>query len=478
MIVAVGGLVHEANAFAPPSTTDDVVVIPPEKMVRAFAGTSTEVNGFLEVVGDEEVVPLGFAYGNSGGMLDDDTALALCDDLVDRTVAARPDVVLLALHGSMATPGIDDVEGLLLGRLRAQLGEGCVIAATLDWHCSITPEMVDSADLLVGYRTYPHVDQHDRAVLAARLAVRVAHGDLRPVASWVRPPMIIAGPPTSHERSPMREVLAAAAEIAERYPAVVDWSLCPGYARSDVPLAGSHVYVVADTDRVQADDCARELAGLLWGRRAEFLPELTSVDDAVEAALGAAGSDEAAGPLVLADQGDNPGGGASADSAVLLDALVAAGVERAVVGSHWDPDTVAEAGQAGVGGHLDWHGRSATVVHLADGRYTMRSPTHDGVRRDVGTVATVDVDDVRVVLTSTRVQNEDLEFLVMAGVDVTTAAVVVVKSNAHFRAAFGPIASGIIDVDTPGLSTPYLGRLPFQRISRPVFPLDDFEWHP
>ena len=157
---------------------------------------------------------------------------------------------------------------------------------------------------------------------------------------------------------------------------------------------------------------------------------------------------------------------------------MAADVDRAVVCSLWDPAAVGEASRTGLGGYLDWHGRRARVVQLADGRYTMHSPTHDGVERSVGAVATLAVDGIRVILTSTRVQNEDLDFLAMAGVDPGSAAVLVVKSNAHFRAAFGPIASRIVDVDTPGLSTPHLDRLPFERIGRPVFPLDVFEWSP
>jgi len=65
------------------------------------------------------------------------------------------------------------------------------------------------------------------------------------------------------------------------------------------------------------------------------------------------------------------------------------------------------------------------------------------------------------------------------GVDVTTTGVVTVKSNAHFRAAFEPIAAAILDVDTPGISTPHLARLPYRRITRPVFPIDaDAAWPP
>jgi len=47
-----------------------------------------------------------------------------------------------------------------------------------------------------------------------------------------------------------------------------------------------------------------------------------------------------------------------------------------------------------------------------------------------------------------------------------------VKSTIHYRAAFEPIAHEIIEVDAPGLSSSNLGRFDFQRIRRPIFPLD------
>lgn len=477
MRVAIGGLVHESNAFAPPSTQDDLIDIAPAKMAKAFAGTSTEIAGFVDVAdGCADLEYLGFVYGESGGFLDDECVIGLCDRLVERAVAVAPDVVLLALHGSMASPAIDDVEGRLLGELRDVLGDDVTIAATLDWHCSITPAMVAATDLLVGYRTYPHVDQRPRARRAAELALGAQRGEIAPKVAWRHPPMIIAGPATAHENEPMRSILADAARLAEAVPGALDWSLCPGFARSDVPLAGAHVYTAVNGDADAAGELAGRLAALLWERRDEFLPTLATADDAlatVEAAAPRPGQ-----PIVLSDQGDNPGGGAAADSTVLLDALLAGSIDGAVVCSLFAPEAVTAAHAAGVGATIDIHGRSAVVEHVADGRYTMRSPTHDGVRRNVGDTATVRIGGIRAVLTTTRVQNEDLQFLEMAGIDVSSATVLAVKSNAHFRAAFGPIAVEIIDVDTPGLSTPLLHRLPFRRIDRPTFPLDDPDWSP
>lgn len=478
MRIAVGGLLQESNAFAAPSTRADFVEIEPDRMLRAFRDTSTEIAGFVDAATavDADIVPLGFVYGESAGPIDDETAIGFVDRLVERVASCGADVVLLALHGSMTAVGIDDVDGLLLAEIRAAVGADVVIAATLDWHCSITPAMVDAADLLAAYRTYPHIDQRPRARHAAEQAIAAHLGMIRPVAAARHPPMIIAGPSTAHENEPMRSILEEASAIAARVDGVIDWSICPGFARSDVPLAGVHVYVATDDDHDAASRLASDLSLLVWERRSEFLPRLLGVEEALRRLV--ADPPVPGHPVVVSDQGDNPGGGAAADSTVLLDALLAAGVRGAVVCALTAPDAVATAHRVGVGGTIAVDGRTGTVEHLADGRYTMRSPTHDGVRRDVGPTATVAFGSVRAVLTSSRVQNEDLEFLRMAGVDPAAAAVLVVKSNAHFRAAFAPIAADILDVDTPGLSTPHLERLPYRRIDRPVFPLDDPQWRP
>lgn len=482
MRVAIGGLNQESNAFTTThSTRADFVEIPPEKIVRAFAGTSNEIAAFLQTSTDHgaDPVPVGFAFAETGGLADAATAEALVDELVERAVDAEPEVVLLALHGSMAAVGIDDVEGLLLEHLRAALGRQVVIGATLDWHCTITPAMVTHADLLVGYRTYPHIDQFGRAARLAELAFAARAGHIRPTGAGAHPPLIVAGPKTSHENEPMRGLLARIEALMGGEPSVLDWSLCPGYARSDVPQAGVHTHVITDDDADLARRLAVRVADLVWEQRHAFLPDLTSIDDAMRIIRAEPGR------VVLSDQGDNPGGGAGADSTVLLEALLAEVVAHAdaytdgrslVVCGVCDPAAVDAAHAAGVGGRfaapvgairLD-----AVVEHLADGDYVMRSPTHDGVRRRVGPTALLAAGPIRVVVTSQRVQNEDLELLTMAGVDIGAARALIVKSNAHFRAAFGPLADRVVDVDTPGLSTPRLERLPYERIDRPVFPLD------
>ena len=76
----------------------------------------------------------------------------------------------------MCVDGEDDPEGAVLDSCRSVVGPGCVIAASLDLHANVTERMVGAADVLVGYRTYPHVDQASTAQRAASAALAATKG--------------------------------------------------------------------------------------------------------------------------------------------------------------------------------------------------------------------------------------------------------------------------------------------------------------
>ena len=91
----------------------------------------------------------------------------------------------------------------------------------------------------------------------------------------------------------------------------------------------------------------------------------------------------------------------------------------------------------------------------------------------MGATAVLDLDGIAVIVTDQRVQALDLSLFRSVGIEPTTARAIVVKSSVHFRAAFAPIAAAIIEVDTPGISSPHLERFAFQRVRRPIWPLDN-----
>ena len=83
--------------------------------------------------------------------------------LADLRAATPVDVVLLFMHGAMVAHGCDDCEGDTLERVRAIVGPRTTIGIELDLHCHLTEEMRQSADVIITYKEYPHVDIGERA---------------------------------------------------------------------------------------------------------------------------------------------------------------------------------------------------------------------------------------------------------------------------------------------------------------------------
>src|SRR5690606_32710737 len=97
----------------------------------------------------------------------DDDAYRAISDAICEAVASGCDAILLDLHGAMVTESLEDGEGALMKRLRA-LAPGVPIAAAFDMHTNLYPEMVENADVVAGYQTYPHVDVYETGLRAGR----------------------------------------------------------------------------------------------------------------------------------------------------------------------------------------------------------------------------------------------------------------------------------------------------------------------
>lgn len=399
--------------------------------------------------------------------------------LADLERAGRLDGVLLDLHGAMVPEGIDDGEGDIIAAVREAVGPGVPIAVTLDFHGNLGRDMIGKADLLHGYKTYPHVDMAERGAEATRRLAQVIGGRIKPTAAWRKPPLM---PPLGRQgtaRGPMRRLYDLADEM-EKDPKVISISLFAGFPYADIPDAGLGIYVVTDDDPALAERLAGQLERVAWEHRHEFIHAALPVKDAVARALAAEGR-----PIVLADMADNTGGGAAGDGTEILRELLRVGARGATVACIWDAAAVAACVKAGVGARItleiggkvdDRHGApvsvTGTVRTLSDGRFVHRGPMMRGLPGRLGPTAVLDVNDVKVILISYRWQTLDPEMIRFVGINPLLEKILVVKSTIHYRAAFEPIAKEIIEVDAPGLSSSNLSRFEYRRIRRPIFPLD------
>lgn len=484
--IAVGQLSQEANHFAPGRTGMDAFerrgIRRGEAALHGWGEARTEVPGFLAILraAGAEAVPLLCTSAESGPPLSHAVFEMLLNEVLDGLRAAgRLDGVLLSLHGAMAVEDQDDPEGEILSRVRAALPPGTPVGASLDLHGHVTPAMLQPDVHLVGYREYPHIDMYETGVRTAELLLDRIAGRRRPVMALAKRPMVVSASCARTVDPPLSEVVAEARRMMEAGQ-VLHAALFPVQPWLDVPGLGFAALVCADGDFAAAQAAADRLAEMAWQRRERFVPDLTPLEEAVR--IGLAGP----GMTLVGDPGDAPTSGAPADRPDVLRALLAVGADRhdkPILLTLHDAPAVQEAMWAGIGGAFRAEvGHSVTpgprvpvegrVRLLSDGWYVMRGPGASGLAMDHGPSAVVDVGAIRLALRSAAGWEWDPEIYRHLGQDPAHAAMVFVKSPGHFRVAFGPLAARTLVADTDGPACANMLKVPWRRVSRPLWPLD------
>lgn len=484
MAIAIASILQESNTFSPVATKyeDFSPVFGPAALDRHH-GKLTEMGGFIHVLEEAglSIAPVCAAWAITANRLVRSDFERLAGEFLDQLASLpRPEAFLFALHGAQTADAEDDVEGYLLREARRVLGPDVPIIASLDLHANVTHAMVDNTNAIVGYHTYPHIDMFETGSRAALIAVRVVRGEARPVMAFRKLPLIVPAENMQTTVGPMARLIGCGQELeqAGQALAVSVFGVQPWL---DIDEMGGSVVVVTDDDADAAERHASRLARQFWDSRREFDVELTPVTEAIERALAIEG-----GPVVLSESSDSTGSGSPGDSTGVLKVLVRdyAHVPSAIF--LVDPEAVAQAAATGVGntlttaigGKFDRVNSQpvpvmARVRLISDGRWTARAKGYNtGIETRMGRAAVLEVGQVQVLVAERSSMTVDPELFRSHGIEPLYQKLVVVKSPAGFRAAYEPIAKGVFLVDTPGVSTAKFVALPFQRVPRPLYPLD------
>ena len=404
---------------------------------------------------------------------------SLRDTILDDLRAALPvDVVLLAMHGAMVAYGYDDCEGDTLRRVREIAGPDAAVGIELDLHCHLTELMRTSADIIITYKEYPHIDQKERAAELYDLALRTARREVRPVMAYHDCRMVSMW---RTPEAPMRGFVDRMAALEGRN-GILSVSFGHGFPWGDVEEVGAKVVVVADGDAGKAQALAAELGTEIFAMREDTTKHHDTIDDAIDRALALPGGP----PLVAADVADNAGGGAPSDNTAILRRLMDRGVRNAVVGLFWDPLAVALCTEAGEGAQFELRvggkcGRASgePVDLVVTVRRVVPSHTAGGLSGgtvDYGASAWVSADGIDLVLTSIRAQTFAPDAFTGLGLTLDDKRLVVVKSTQHFYAAFAPIARDVRYVDAPGAIRPDYAGIPYTKRTDPYWPRVEDPW--
>jgi microcystin degradation protein MlrC len=488
MRIATLGLSHESNTFAPVSATLDRWLaagpVQGEELVAKFATSNATLGGYLEAGGahpDVEVVPLLFFRIMPMNAITEEAFETMLDRLLEALEQQGPwDAVLLAIHGAAVAEHHRDADGEIMRRVRELVGPDVPIGAALDMHANVSREMIEYGTVVNTYMTNPHLDPRLRARQVADLVIQTVRGEIDPVSAIETPPLAINILRQGTSDSPMRELVAMAAEEAA-LPGVLSVSIAEGFPYADVEEMGMAFFAVTDGDADLSRAVARRLAEAAWAVRQHMTGDATDIDEALLRANAATDH-----PVVLLDVGDNVGGGSPGDSTHVLAAAQRLGV-GGLFQSLCDPAAVLECMAAGVGATVelavggktdDQHGEPVAirgVVRLLDdGMFEDPGATHGGFRFfDTGLRAVVHTDDDHtLMLNSLPMGNPSLQQLVSAGIDPLSQPIIVAKGVHSPRGAFEPIAREMIWLNTPGCTSADLSTLTYRHRGHPMYPFE------
>jgi microcystin degradation protein MlrC len=484
MAIAIASVIQESNTFSPVMTRyENFTPVFGAAALEQHRGKLTEMGGFIDVLTKvkKRIVPVCAAWAITAGRLVGADFARLTDEFATHLASAgKLEGLLLAMHGAQTAEGVDDVEGYVLGRAREILGPDVPIVLTLDLHANITRCMVECATAIIGYQTYPHVDMYEVGQKAGRLMLKTLSGKARPVMAWRKLPLLVNAENQQTSHGPARRLMARA-QALERNLKAESISIFFVQPWMDIDEMGAAVVTVTNYNARAAERMAASIAQKFWDTRREFEVKLTPVDEAIRLALATKG-----GPVVLAESSDSTGSGSPGDSTGVLKHLLKAPLTEPAAIFLVDPEAAARLKEAGVGstvtlligGKLDrQHSEPVSVTGrvrlISDGRWISRARGYNtGIENCMGTSAVLEVGWVHILIAERSAMTVDPALYRSHGIEPTHYKIVVVKSPNGFRAEYEPIAARILIVDTPGLSTAKLENMPWQRISRPIYPLD------
>lgn len=483
--IAIGGLLTECNHLG--GLPIDLSTYEASELIRGddiLQMKHSVVGGMLaglhNVLPNAQLVPLLYASACSAGPITADCYQQLRCEWLERLQAVLPvDAVLMPLHGSALAEGVDDPEGDLIEATRKLVGPEVPIVATLDLHAHVTEKMVQQADALLAWETYPHYDQYSTGQRAVRLLAKILTGQFRPTMAMGKVPVITSAiHGSTNDDDPFAELMEYTKSL-EQQPAVLSTSLFLVHPYMDCADMGSGGLVITDNDADRAAELATEIARKYWERRHDLEPTMLKPAAAIAQGL------ETEGLVILVEAADCCGGGAAGDSIASLSALVDNSPESVALVPVVDPEAARQCHASQVGeeltlslGHqLDPRWGTArhftgVVESLHEGSFVYTGGQWEGHQAEMGPTALFRIGAVQVLITSRATYDWDDEQFRSVGLDPLEAKFIVAKNPMNYRFAYGQAATQMIVLDTPGPTPATLKHVNFKKLQRPYFPAD------
>jgi len=477
--IAILGLAIESSTFSPALTH--------EEDFHASVGDSIfKEYPFLEkdssLRKQANWIPLLYGHALPGGVVTKEAYNALVSKSIQMLKQNAPyDGIFFDIHGAMSVQGMDDPEADFIKQIRAVVGTKVLISTSMDLHGNVSLDLAQHSDFITCFRMAPHEDAIEskrRAV--SNLVTRILNGKGKPAyKAWVGVPILLPGEKTSTRIEPGK-TLYAQLPAATSHEGIIDAAIWIGYAWADAPRNHAAVVVTGD-DQQKVTATAEAIAKSFWAVRNEFVfvAPTASLEESLALAIASK-----VHPYLISDMGDNPTAGGAGDVTWTLKKILERKEFKTDVGpsviyaSIPGPALVQEALKVGVGGKV-----SALVGAAIDNRYappvlltgTVESTYKGDINAEVEVA--VKVGSVHVIVTQKRKPYHLESDYTRLGLSPRKSDIVIVKIGYLVPELYDLRADWIM-ATTPGGVDQDLKRLPYKKIQRPMFPLDDFKTEP
>jgi microcystin degradation protein MlrC len=479
---------HETNTFSPVPTpfsrfgTNGIDVPCGNDALKSFDGTGTGFGAFVDIARSADMELATPIAGNAApsGPVESEAYSAMTNAICE-SISKGCDVCFLDLHGAMVTESLADGEGELLRRIRS-IAPDLPIAISLDLHANLTEAMVENCDIIVGYKTYPHIDMYGAGEHSGRLMLRMLNSEIDPFMTWGNIPLLAQTLRMGHSDIPMGPLIDAARNYEKG--GLLAASIFGGFPLADISEAGMSAVTISNGDLQQAKDARDALLESAWDYRHDFIFESLPIKETIGEVRNLRGS-----PILLLDHADNSASGGTQDTTAALAAVINSNLEDVAVFAICDPVAVAEMTAVGVGNEItvSLGGKtdmpsishvgeplvlSGKVHSLTDGSFQITAEMGKGTWAAMGPSGVLDLGTIKIAVISRHTEPFDLGHLQSLGIEPTQCRYILLKSRIHYRAGFRAIAAHEIPISGVGVTSSDNDLFDFKNVRRPIFPLD------